>query len=224
MKKQSKVVRLNAIALRLAHKSFKGMDKTSENWSIALKTAWAIVKNRPTLDFNKIYSENYNRILFYINGNVKNMDISMELTNDTFLKVNDNLEYYTPELGKVTTWVYNIAKNVVIDYFRANNRRLTNTTNIENYVSEEGECFFTVTDNHVASETVENKEVNDKIMLAINSLSDKYKQVAMLHIIEEKNYSEIAEIMNISMANTKVMILRTKEKLQAQLRFEYSQI
>jgi len=223
MKKQSKVVRMNGLAMKLAHKNFKGMDKTSENWSIALKQAWVTVKNKPVLNFDEIYKQYYKQVLFYINGNIKLMDISEDICSEVFMKVSNHLDDYTPEMGKVNTWVYRIAYNHVVDYVRKN-KKYNTTTNIENYVSEEGDCFFTVTDNSTPSEGVENKEVNDKIMTAINGLSDKYKQIAVLHFIEEKNYTEIAEQLNLTMANTKVLILRTREKLQAQLRFEYSQI
>ena len=213
-------------ALRLAHVILKGIaiaQRDENTWSNCLKLAWFKVKNTPELNINEVYNKYYNQLFYFINGNVRNADISQELVNDTFIKANNNYFFFDAEKGKLNTWLHNIAKNIVIDYFRAN-KKYSTTTNIENFQDDKGEVFFTVTDSHIASETVENKEVNDKIMYAINNLSDKYKQVAQLHIIQELNYSEIAEILDISMSNTKVLIMRTKEKLQAQLRFEYSQI
>jgi len=221
--KATKKVRLNAIALKLAHKQLKAIpmvQRTGKTWSECLKSAWAIVKNRPVLNFDDIYKQYYKQVLFFINGNIKLMDISEDICSEVFMKVYNNLDYYTPEMGKINTWIYGIAKNHVIDYIRKN-KKYSTTTNIENYVSDEGEVFFTTTDNHTACELVENKEINDKIMGAINKLSDSYKQVAILHFIEEKNYSEISEIFDWSESNTKIMIFRTKQKLQAELKHEY---
>jgi RNA polymerase sigma factor (sigma-70 family) len=222
--KATKTVRMSTLAMKLAHKLLKAIameQRTEKTWSECLTLAWFKVKNKPVLNFDDIYKQYYKQVLFFINGNIKLMDISEDICSEVFMKVYNNLDYYTPEMGKVNTWIYGIAKNSVIDYFRAN-KKYSTTTNIENFVSDEGECFFTVSESKIASDMVENKEVSDKIMVAINKLTDKYKQIAQLHFVEERTYEEISEMLDISMSNTKVLIHRTKEKLQAELKHEYS--
>jgi RNA polymerase sigma factor (sigma-70 family) len=58
------------------------------------------------------------------------------------------------------------------------------------------------------------QELNNSIMSAIGKLKGNYKTIAELFFLEEKSYEEISTVLDISMSNVKVTILRTREKLQ----------
>lgn len=217
--KASKAMKLGYVLLKVIPIE----QRNEKTWSNCLKQAWNKVKSTPELNINEVYNKYYNQIFYFINGNVRNTDISQELVNDTFIKANANYFFFDADKGKLNTWLHNIAKNIVIDYFRAN-KKYSTTTNIENFQDDKGNEFFTVSETKQANDMVENKELLNKMTKAINNLSPKYRQIADLHLIQELNYTEISEMLDISMSNTKVLIMRTKDKLQAQLRYEYSQI
>ncbi|MFA5300836.1 MAG: RNA polymerase sigma factor [Lutibacter sp.] len=223
MKKQSKKVRLNGIALKVAHKNFKNVEQTSENWAKCLKEAWVLVKNRPMLNFESVYNEYNKRIQNFINTKVKNSDAAQELCADVFIKVNDNLVYYMGEIAGLSTWIYSIAKNTIIDYYRVD--KSSHYTNVSNFAdAETGKETF----QFVASESYETESVLDcadkseKISKAFENLKPNYKKIALLYFIEDKQYNEIAEVCNIPLGTVKGMISRCREMLQNELKDVYS--
>ena len=88
--------------------------------------------------FNEIYSEYYSYVLNFISQKVSR-DVAEELTNDVFMKVNNNLDRFNPEKSKMSTWIISIAKNAIIDNFR---KVKLQTTSIEAMVDDEGKEFY----------------------------------------------------------------------------------
>ena len=181
MRKQSKKVRLNGIALKVAHKNFKNVEQTSENWAKCLKEAWSLVKSRPMLNFESVYNEYHKRIQFYINGKVKNSDAAQELCADVFIKVNDNLVYYMGEIAGLSTWIYSIAKNTIIDYYRTD--KSSHYTNVSDFADAETgkETFqFVASESYEVDSVLENSELSNRINNAFalaNKLAlNKYKE------------------------------------------------
>ena len=55
---------------------------------------------------------------------------------------------------------------------------------------------------------------SSEVINAINSLTDKYKYVLMLYLIEGYDHQEISEILKISEAASRTQLSRGKQKLQ----------
>ncbi len=223
MKKQSNKVRLNGIALKVAHKMFKSVEKTDENWAKCLKDAWALVKARPMLNFETVYNEYNKRILYYINGKVKNSDVAQELCADVFIKVNDNLVYYMGEIAGLSTWIYSIAKNTVIDYYRVDKSKYY--TNVSDFADAETgkETFqFVASESYEVDSILDNVDKSERIAKAFENLKPSYQKIALLYFVEDKQYNEIAEICNVPLGTVKGMISRCREMLQNQLSDIYS--
>jgi RNA polymerase sigma-70 factor (ECF subfamily) len=73
------------------------------------------------MTIEKLYNENYNKILAFLKTKVRNMSDAEELAQDVFLKANKFIDKYDEEKASVSTWLYTIAKNTLIDYYRINN-------------------------------------------------------------------------------------------------------
>lgn len=177
------------------------------------------------LDFNTIYNKYYSVIFNYINLklNYKQV-IAEELTNDVFLKAYEHLNSFDPSKGKVLTWLLTIATNKITDNWRTlENRNKANTTLIDSFVDENGKEFFQIADDSSETDSYTiGIEINTRVFEALNSLKPQYKRVAELRFIEGREYTEIAEIMNISMDNVKVSVMRCKEMLQNKLQNTYA--
>ncbi len=57
------------------------------------------------------------------------------------------------------------------------------------------------------------KQDNDKLITAIAQLREPYQRIIELRYLEDKTYKEIAEELNLSLANVKVRLLRAKQLL-----------
>jgi len=169
--------------------------------------------------FDKIYRKHYAEVLNYINFKVQNFELAEELTNDTFLKVHKYLATFDAEKSKLTTWLRNISNTCISDHFRVDHTE--NEVCISDFVSSEsGKEVFQIHADSEADNLVESKEFNTNIAKVFRRLKPKYRKVATLYFLREKEYSEIAEICEIPMGSVKGMISRCREMLQKELQRE----
>lgn len=167
-----------------------------------------------TGDITGVYNMFYGQVKFFINGKVKNEIVAEDLAADTFMKVQRFISQYN-EKNAFTTWLYSVANNRVIDYWRTKNAKFGKNVNVVGYVDEEGhELFQFEADNNV-QDSIESEESINIILSAIQSLKPKYQRIAELYFIQEKEYNEIAEICEIPLGTVKGMVFRCREMLQS---------
>ena len=171
------------------------------------------------VDFNRVYSDNHKKILYYINSNIKNYEIAEELTNDVFIKVHKNLLKYDEKKATIATWVAKIAKYTIIDYYRSsysnNNNRTSNldaelNSNIDKSVSFKD--VLPTTDSNPLKQLI-SSEVSDVIQKQINSLPKQYRDVSNLFFNEHCSYQEIANRLSIPIGTVRGQINRARVKL-----------
>lgn len=130
-----------------------------------------------------------------------------ELTVNVFSKVLNKLELYDPNF-QFKTWLLTIAQNTVIDYWRKKNRENEESTSdldtVKNLFARSPE------------ELLISEEDQQQIRRVVESLDANYREIIRLRFFEEKSIKEIAEELQLSVANTKVRIMRAK-KVLAQL-------
>ena len=119
------------------------------------------------------------------------------------------LDLYDPNF-QFKTWILTIAQNSVIDYWRKKSRE-----------NEDSTDNFDDFKNHFAlspEELLISAEDQKKIVTIIESLDSKYQDIIRLRFFEEKSIKEIAEELNITVANTKVRIMCAKKVLSELLK------
>lgn len=174
-------------------------------------------------DFTAIYNAFYSEILNYVTYKMNNRMVAEDITSEVFVKVYNNLETYDSSKAQFNTWLYFIANNTIIDYYRKNKN--VNNVSISDYINDEGKetMQFEATYNDVND--IESKELRESITKAFEGLKPKYQKVATLLFLEQKKYNEIADICNIPMGSVKGMVNRCRAMLQSQLqnqKVEYS--
>ena len=174
------------------------------------------------LDFNQVYSDHYGRILIYVSSRINDKLSAEEITQDTFVRVAQNLHKYDPAKAKVNTWIYRICQNLIIDFLRKQ-RNESSKMNIGDYKDDDGSeaSKHEVFSAYEADEPMNNVELREKIVRSINSLSGLHKRVAELFLLEHKKYEEISEILNVPMGTVQGTLNRAKKKLQVLLSTDY---
>src|SRR5260370_42541627 len=77
------------------------------------------------LDFTEIYDEHLERVYGFIAYRVASRADAEDLTQQTFERALSQWATYDRGRGSVTTWLLSIARNAVIDNYRAGGRRAT---------------------------------------------------------------------------------------------------
>jgi RNA polymerase sigma-70 factor (ECF subfamily) len=201
-----------------------------QSFSFHLTDRWDIAKVNKAIDFDLFYVKNYNRLLFFLNGKTKNIDLAQELCNDSFLKVLNqiNTNIFDSRKSKLSTYLFLIANGLFINHFNSLKTFKSiegKSLNISDFVDSKGNEFFQISDNSSNIEVIqENQIINNDINKVVNSLDEKYRKVSDLYFINKYKYHEIAEILNININTVKTHIKRAKEHLLNGLDNSYSHL
>ncbi len=134
------------------------------------------------------------RIFSFIYSKVQDRDVAEDIFQDTFIKVIKTLKKgnYNEE-GKFLPWVMRISHNLVIDYFRKNNRMPFFNS------SDEFDIFSIISDDAL---NAEKRIIKDQILLdvknLIEELPDEQREVLKMRIYMDMSFNEISENTGVS--------------------------
>jgi RNA polymerase sigma-70 factor (ECF subfamily) len=141
-----------------------------------------LIKRHKLKIYNFIYSKVFDR------------DTAEDIFQETFIKVIKTLKrgVYNEE-GKFLPWVMRIAHNLVIDFFRKNNRIPT----FDN--SDEFDIFQLIGDgNPTAEKAMIEEQVVEDLQNLIVQLPDDQKDVLTMRLYKDMSFKEIAESTGVS--------------------------
>ena len=192
---------------------------TDKQFADCLSYAWKVIKNYTANDdFNRLYSKYYASLFNYIKTmKVANPMDAEELTHDAFVKINENYILYDAKIGNEGSWLYGIANNTIIDFYRKNDKYSANIS-ISEYTDDNGKETMQIADTAETDELAERNETMGAILKAMETaLNDTQRKVAELHLIKEYTYEEVCNELGLSMSNVKSIIRRMKVALQNEL-------
>lgn len=192
---------------------------TDKQFADCLSYAWKVIKTYTANDdFNRLYSKYYASLFNYIKTmKVANPMDAEELTHDAFVKINENYILYDAKIGNEGSWLYGIANNTIIDFYRKNDKYSANVS-ISEYTDDNGKETMQIADTAETDELAERNETMSAILKAMETaLNDTQRKVAELHLIKEYTYEEVCNELGLSMSNVKSIIRRMKVALQNEL-------
>jgi len=153
--------------------------------------------------------EKYSKLMLHVAIQVLHDHASAEdAVSESFEKIINNLHKVgDTSCYKTRSLVVIIVRNTAINIWKKNTRGgygLGNDEEIESLASNSP-----LIDDKVVSE-----EAYNKLVVAISSLSDTYRDVAVMALIHDYSYSEIAETLEIDYNAVKMRISRAKKMLR----------
>jgi len=134
-----------------------------------------------------------------------------DLLQTIFIKVYKSLNGFDNSL-KFSSWIYRIAHNETMSYFRARKIRPEG-----NAVFDSEKILPFLFDDTDSSKEAELRIDGEHINIAMESLEDKYREVIILRYFEEKDYEEISDILRIPSGSVATLIHRAKKQLKEKL-------
>lgn len=134
------------------------------------------------------------RLYGFIFSKVYDRDATEDIFQDTFIKVIRTLKKgkYN-EQGKFLPWVMRIAHNLVIDYFRKNNRMPKFKNN------GDFDIFSVLSDGSANVEyKIVNGQINDHVRLLLDELPEEQKSVIKMRMYQDMSFKEISENTGVS--------------------------
>jgi RNA polymerase sigma-70 factor (ECF subfamily) len=170
-------------------------------------------------NFKYVISEYQNKFTQYIRRRtIASKEDAEDLLQDIFIKIYLNLNGFDNRL-KFSSWAYRIAHNEIISWYRK--KKIRPQINFEDFEEENLVNYFKE-DTDLEKE-YENKIVKNHIKEAIDSLDEKYREIIILRYLEEKDYEELSDILQIPLGTVSTLIYRGKKEMQKYLKKYYSQ-
>jgi RNA polymerase sigma-70 factor (ECF subfamily) len=154
-------------------------------------------------------------LVTYIYHMVHHYEEALELTQEVFLKVFENLGRYDGQY-KFSTWLYKIASNHTIDHLR---RQHMTTTSIQ-----ESQENPDVPEIPLESATLnphdayQNKRLLQEVMSAVDELPPSYRELIILRHFNFRSYEEMAKITGLPVGTVKNRIFRARQILMERLK------
>jgi RNA polymerase sigma-70 factor (ECF subfamily) len=158
-------------------------------------------KEDKTQRFQKIIEENKGILYKVINIYCKDTQDKKDLEQEILIQLWKSLEKYNKNY-KISTWIYKIAMNVSISFYRKNRHTPTHLSIDSIFIEKNYE--------------EQNDDTKDKkriLNVFINQLYEFDKAIILLYL-EDYNYKEISHIIGITETNVGSKINRIKNKLK----------
>jgi RNA polymerase sigma-70 factor, ECF subfamily len=138
----------------------------------------------------------------------KDAAAAQDLLQEIFIKTFVHLYDYDHSL-QFSSWIYRIAHNEIVSYFRKERIRPSVLTRGEDYF-----LFENIVDDAALIEQKNQGYAAPEIAKAVGQLEPKYRDVIILKFFEEKSYEEISDIMQIPQGTVATLISRAKKKIK----------
>lgn len=164
------------------------------------------------------FSAKIRTFISYKISNPSNVD---DILQEIFLKVHSNIDTLKDET-KMQNWIYRIAQNTIVDFYRKQKKRLINIDYIKLNEEKDNEYLFQKSslDNnlfHFGNEENSNdveQEIASGLKDMVKSLPEKYAQALLLVEFEGLSQVELAKKLGISISGAKSRVQRGRQKLR----------
>lgn len=153
--------------------------------------------------FDQMVSQHQGIVFKVVNSYCKDSEDRKDLMQEIYLQLWKSFDKYNQDY-KISTWVYRIALNMAISYYRRNSRRKVIITSIEDYPTQISNF-----------ESSHPELMLNLLERFIHELSELDRALMLLYL-EKRNQSEIADILGISVSNVSTKVARIKENLKLQ--------
>ncbi|MDR3008100.1 MAG: RNA polymerase sigma-70 factor [Sphingobacterium sp.] len=166
------------------------------------------------LSFFILY-ERYSHALFStVFRMVKDKQVSEEIVQDVFLKVWQKRSTIDPNRS-FKSWIFTIAKNDVISWYR----KLAKEAALQENLYQHFEQLY------VLEKEGDIQEKQAALLdRALNSLSERRKEIFVLCKIEQKSYEEVAQKLNISVSTVSNAMVKSNQHIRQFVQDHYDEI
>ncbi|MCX6147966.1 MAG: sigma-70 family RNA polymerase sigma factor [Candidatus Kapabacteria bacterium] len=168
-------------------------------------------------DFAKLQKKYRSIILALIRRMIKDEDDVQDLTQETFIKAFNNMDKF--QFGySFSSWIYRIASNNCIDFLR---KKRISFVSIDKpiSISEDDDITMEIEDKEYMPDlSLITAEKSNAIKNAIDELPENYREIINLRHIEELDYQEIADKLNMPLGTVKAHLFRARKLLYESLK------
>lgn len=178
----------------------------------------AVKQNRehvsePTMDLARLFRECYPRIYSYLRYRVNSVEDVEDLTGIVFEQAYTHRHQFDPDRGAFSTWLFRIARNELVNFYRRRKSRSAWETGAE--IPSD----LTTSDPSPEAQIVQ-KEALIQLLQGIGHLSERDQEIITLKFAGRLRNKEIGEIMDLKEKTVSVVLLRAVRRLRQEIEQE----
>lgn len=177
------------------------MENTNQAETLALK----LCQEGKLENFTVLYELYAEKIYNFLYFRTFHKATAEDLASEVFFKALNKINSYDSKKAQFSTWLYQIAKNTLTDYFRKHKEH------------EDIESAWDISSTENINTDVENRISLEKVQKYLSTLDPRQRQIVIMRVWDGLSYKEIADILKISEANAKMIFSRTIGKLQTEI-------
>ena len=165
-------------------------------------------------EFNLIYDTYIEKIYRFVFIKVSSQEIAEDLTSEAFIKAWQVFSKDSKKIENQSAFLYKIARNLVIDYYRKKSRF--------QYISSDYSQIIDPRSSNLEEMAATGSDF-DRVAKALGDINDSYREVIVLHYLDDLKTPEIAKIINKSDGTVRVLLHRALNALRENLNEETKQ-
>ena len=175
--------------------------------------------NQETDALEEVLSRYQARIFSVAYKIVRNHHDAQEITQDTLFAIYRKIGTFRGD-SSLCAWICRIAMN--ISYMKLRRRRKEPHIPIEEMPCQGGEESFRAAiladQKRLADEWIVQREIMEKVRIALGELPEKYRQILHLEISHDYSNAEIGQRLNLSMGTVKSRLHRARVLLRGEMK------
>lgn len=153
-----------------------------------------------SMNKDDVYKNYQQKVLYYILGKGINTDDAEDLCENVFVKVFQNWDNYDESKSCISTWIYRITQNTVIDFFR--------TAKHTKELAEDTPFVDTSLDNILTAETL------TELSQALMRLEGRDRQLVLYVYYHGKTLKDACTKLGMSYSNGKIIMKKSLATLK----------
>lgn len=138
----------------------------------------------------QIYREFYGKVMGYICARIKRRADAEDLTSEVFEKIFRRYDQYDETKSSVSTWVFTITRNTLIDHFRR--------------IKPQEELDENMSDSSEIDEGLLQNESLEELAAALRRMPEELRDLIVLRYYDNRPLTEVADMMGLSYGAVKL--------------------
>ena len=155
--------------------------------------------------FGELYEKYVDKIYSFVYYKTFHKEIAEDIVSQTFIQALEKIRTFNEKKGSFKSWLYRIARNLVIDYYRSKK------TDID---------IDQIWDLHAENDTAREADTNieiKKLYEYLKILNRREREIIIMRLWDGLSYGEISRILGKSIAGCKMLFARTVVKIRADI-------
>lgn len=151
--------------------------------------------------FSLIFEAFYKKVYQFVYFRTLHKETAEDLTSMVFVKALEHISSFDKSKAQFSTWIFQIARNSVIDFYRSK-KESVNIEDVWDLQSKEN-----------LEQELDIREKLEQVKGYLQTLPARQREIIIMRVWDGLSHKEIAEILSISEANSKMIFSRVLKEL-----------